>query len=209
GLFRPSRLIVSGDGAHLYVGGQSSLAVFGRNAGTGALSFLEAHDSVLLTPIPAKSVLIRNALPDDPERNMLKWTVRVVDPSLGSPPDARCGGQAPGTATMRLRVRSGTSGHDSGWIPLPCKNWVRKTTYYLYQDGELDDGPCLKVLMGHREDFETTRMKATCVGRGATTDLPYDLVPGTDEGRVYVHLRDRYQEYCTPLDPVGPGANGS
>lgn len=43
GIFRADQLQLSTDGAHLYVGGDGTLAAFSRDAGTGALTFVESR----------------------------------------------------------------------------------------------------------------------------------------------------------------------
>ena len=56
GLTAPRDLVASPDGAHLYAGTSTGIAVFGRNAGTGDLSFVEAVgglarvNSVIVSP---------------------------------------------------------------------------------------------------------------------------------------------------------------
>jgi hypothetical protein len=52
------------------------------------------------------------------------------------------------------------------------------------------------------------RAKATCLGKGATTDFLYDLTPGTDEGIVNVVLTIGQIRYCTAFDDLR-GRDGS
>ena len=119
--------------------------------------------------------------------------------------DPRCNGDPVGTVRARLRFFSTSSGHDTGDIGLPCQNWtaIGLQQGYKYQDRELDDGPCKLAFVKSGR-----LLRALCLGSGPTTDFPYDLVPGTDEGIVNVVLTIGQLRYCTAFDDSG-GSNGS
>ena len=74
---------------------------------------------------------------------------------------------------------------------------------YKYRDRELDQGPCKSVLVKGRKSI-----KATCLGRGPTTDFLYDLTEGTDEGIVNGVLTIGEFTYCTAFDDYH-GIDGS
>jgi hypothetical protein len=166
-------------------------------------------------PLAGKALAIKNTVPDNPERRTGSWS--SMDPQIvvgdrNTANDPRCNGDPPGTVKATLRFSSAVSGHDSGTLDLPCENWIAigpDTTSallqhgYKYVDHELDQGPCslVRILSGRS-------LSATCLGRGATTDFPYDLVVGTDEGIVDVVLTIGTITYCSAFDDTG-GKNGS
>lgn len=162
--------------------------------------------------LPGKKLLIKNKLPDDPEKNLAKWKVTdssIVIPPRGTASDPRCNGDPPGTVKATIEFASASSGHGSGVQPLPCENWVAlggnkvnqvAKRSYRYRDSRLEDGGCQTIKM-----TGTKSIVATCKGKGDTTDFPYDLVPGTSEGVVAVTLEMGLYKYCTAFD----GALGS
>jgi hypothetical protein len=128
----------------------------------------------------------------------------VIAPSLSFLNDPRCPlGVPSGTVRATIRFASTQSGNDTGELPLPCQNWDDTGSGYRYRDPELDDGPCRDVSISTGR-----RIKATCLGKGATTDLPYDLTPGTDEDAVHAVLTLGGVRYCTTFEDFN-GKDGS
>lgn len=162
--------------------------------------------------LPGTRLLIKNKIPDDPEKNLAKW--KGADPALVAPPrgtqsDPRCNGDPAGTVKATIEFASTSSGHGSGVIDLPCENWTATggskpnqavKRGYRYRDSKLEDSSCQTVRI-----VGTKSLNATCKGKGETTDFPYDLVSGTSEGVVTVVLEMGLFKYCTAFD----GATGS
>jgi hypothetical protein len=161
--------------------------------------------------VPGKKLLIKNKVPDDPEKNKAIWLAKwseIVAGAAGTANDPRCNSDPPGTEKATLRFFSPSSGQDTGEIGLPCQNWgpihasdIRRG--YKYTDRELDDGPCKRVLISSGR-----RLGAKCFGRGPTTDFPYDLTVGTDEDVVNVVLSVGEIQYCTAFEDF-KGRDGS
>jgi 6-phosphogluconolactonase (cycloisomerase 2 family) len=209
GLRGPTSVTVSPDGAHAYVASRRDdvVTAFSRNDTTGELTFVEDQfgGDLLLS---GRRLLIKNATPEDKERNKGTWKVKDKDivfpgfPRPYFPNDPHC--SYGGTASIRF-FSDGSAGSlaDTGEIPLPCQNWSSITGGYRYKDRELDDGPCKSVMVRGGNS-----LKARCVGRGATTDFLYDLTEGTDEGIVNVVLSIGLYRYCTAFDDFN-GRDGS
>jgi DNA-binding beta-propeller fold protein YncE len=216
GLAQPEWVMVSPDGAYVYVAAveDDAVGVFGRDAVTGELTFLQAK-RITLHRLSGKRFVLENVVPDVPDRNSVSWL--TVDEAITageheSLDDPRCNLTPPGTVKARVRIFSDSSGHDSGVIPLPCQNWTANSpnaagkVVYRYKDGELDDGPCRRVIL--QAGPQTGRIKISCLGRGPTTDFAYDLMPGTDEGVITAILEVRARTYCVEFDDFN-GRDGS
>lgn len=185
-------------------------------------SYVKAQRFALEAPttqeigIFGKALVISNKVPDDPEKNKIKWSAggpEIVVPLRGTASDPRCSGDASGTVKATVRFFSPTSGHDSGTIPLPCQNWfalgsnkpsqVAKRAY-RYNDSSVEDGACNSVIVKGLKS-----LKVKCKGSGDTTDLPYDLEVGTSEGTVHAVLTLGLFEYCSSFPPSGSdGSDG-
>jgi 6-phosphogluconolactonase (cycloisomerase 2 family) len=191
-------LAFSPDEAHLYAArSPDGVLVFERDATTGLLTLVQTVDGTASLE-EGKRLRITNKVPENPERNRVsvKGTFRISREPV-------CGDDPPGTVKATIQLYSDSSGQDTGAIPLPCENWEETSTGKLrYRDRELDEGPCRVVNL--KED----RFKAVCFGKGPTTELPYDLVPQTDEGRVYVVFRSDGAKRCMRFDGI-PGRNGT
>lgn len=182
--------------------------------------YVKAQRFALSAPTPleigvfGKALVIGNKVPDDPQKNKIKWSAggpEIVVPHRGTDSDPRCNGDPSGTVKATVRFFSPTSGHDSGVIPLPCQNWTALGTNkaeqiakraFRYRDSGLDEGPCNSVIVKGLKS-----LKVKCKGSGDTTDLPYDLEVGTSEGTVHAVLTLGLYEYCSSFPPAG--ADGS
>jgi hypothetical protein len=122
--------------------------------------------------------------------------------------DPRCNGDPSGTARATVQFSSGTSGADTGAIPLPCQNWKvaglagTPQRTYSYEDKEQDDGPCRKVEL---KGFKV--VAANCDNRGPSP-LSYTLVSGVDQGNVDAVLTTGALRHCARFDDH-KGADGS
>ena len=162
-------------------------------------------------PLAGKRLVVKNKVPDDPEKNKGLWLAK--DPAMlvgarGTADDPRCNTDPADTVKATLRFFSSDSGHDTGTIPLPCQNWSpigrdSDPKGYRYKDRELDEGPCKLVLLKDRK-----LAKAVCLGAGTMTNFLFDLTEGTDEGVVNVVLTTGTLNYCTAFDGFN-GKNGS
>ncbi len=188
-----------------------------------AADYAKAQRFQVLTPVEqeigvfGKVLVLTNKVPDDPEKNQLKWKAtgpEIVSPPRGTSSDPRCNGDPVGTAKATVQFFSPTSGHDSGVIDLPCENWfalgglkpgqVSKRSY-RYRDSQLDEGPCKSVLVKGEKSITVK-----CQGKGETTDLPYDLEVETSEGTVHAVLDMGLYKFCSsfPPDGVADGSDG-
>jgi hypothetical protein len=52
------------------------------------------------------------------------------------------------------------------------------------------------------------KLRARCAGKGVLSDLPYDLIEGTDEGTVHAVLQIGPHRFCSSFDDFN-GADGS
>ena len=165
-------------------------------------------------PLAGKTLLIRNRpQPEDATKRRLSWSAvdaSVVSGARGTSDDPRCIGAGGGGGGGTIRFFSDGSGgstQDTGDIALPCENWTALGTStdpkgYAYKDREQDQGPCRRVVV-----LNGKRAKAICTGK--QSPLGYDLVTGTDEGKVATLLRTGAGiGYCTEFDD-DQGKNGS
>jgi hypothetical protein len=158
-----------------------------------------------------KKLLIKNKVPDDDRKNKGTWSVKddqLIAGTRGTEEDPRCNGDATGTVKASIRFFSDASGQDTGDIPLPCQNWTalgpdQLPRGYKYRDPELDDSPCRLVRISTERSI-----LAKCTGKGETTDFPYDLAEGVDEGLVQTVLTVGHHTYCTRFDDF-KGKDGS
>jgi hypothetical protein len=172
---------------------------------------------VTLSPggqLSGQKLLIRNALPEDPERRKAVWVTKdrdVVSGARGTVDDPRCLPAGGGGAGGSIRFRSDGSGgstQDTGEIPLPCANWAAlgsdtNPRGYRYKDRELGDGPCKLAIVK-----DGRLAKAVCTGRGAATTLDYDLMEGISEDVITMTFTIGSLKYCTAF-PAFNGKDGS
>lgn len=192
----PIAATLSPDGLHLYVStAEATVEVFAVGASPAAPLATECK-------LEGKSLTIRNAGPGDllEAAKAVARDTTIVVPAPGSPDDPTCNGDAPGTVRATVRFQSDASGQDTGEIGLPCENWTtlgkvgRATFGYRYRDPARASGPCSDIkLMG------TKLLKITCDNKGGAV-LGYDLVEGTDEGRVSAVLTTATTRYCASFD---------
>jgi YVTN family beta-propeller protein len=138
-------------------------------------------------PLPGTRLVIRNLVPDDESRNRVVFVSRDAVVSMAEPDsrsDPRC--TAPGGGGGSLLVESSISGQSLSQ-PLPCENWKllgspANPRGYKYVDRELDDGPCVRVIVK-----AGVVVRAVCKGSGPST-LDYDLVVGQAQDPVNVRI---------------------
>ena len=148
-------------------------------------------------PVSCKKLLIKNKVPDDEPKNLLK--VIMKDPSIalgaaGSSEDPTCSGLNGGGGAL---IVSSTATGQKHATPLgPCTNWsvIGGGSGYKYKDLENDDSTCKIVII------KQGLVKAVCKGSGPT-DLDYDLT-GASEAPVDVAVMTGIfdqRRYCAQL----------
>jgi hypothetical protein len=163
-------------------------------------------------PAGAKKLLIKNRVPDDESKNKIVFVAKdtaVTIPAPGSADDPRCGLQPPGTVRATLSISSASS-LQSHSTDLPCQNWKLLGSPitpkgYKYTDRELDDGTA-KVVVWKGGKL----LKAVLHGKGALTDLNYDLQVGVPQGTVAAVLESGGLSICSNCPPSNgkDGADG-
>jgi hypothetical protein len=151
--------------------------------------------------LEGKSIQIRNGPVDLPAFRRAVWTAggpNLASPARGSADDPRCNGDPSGTVKASLRFFSDDSGADSDTLGLPCERWRAigpdsedplATQGYEYKDRDLESGRCTTVVLKR-----TKLLKAQC------RELPYDLVPGVDQGTVHAVLTLGQMQLCASFD---------
>lgn len=167
-------------------------------------------------PLLGKALIVKNRLPDDPERNSAKWKAKGDDlaiPSRGTEGDPRCNGNPEGTVNATVRFWSDVSGHDTGFLPLPCENWTvtgsNKASHFekrgfRYSDSKRLAGPCnsIKIQSGKS-------LSVSCKGKPGVQTFDFDLVAGTSEGTVHAMLELGMHRYCSSFPGIGfDGSDG-
>lgn len=159
-------------------------------------------------PVPCKKLLIKNKVPDDESKNLLK--VIMKDPGIapgaaGSSEDPTCSGLHGGGGA--LIVSSTATGHEHATPLGPCTNWsvIGGGNGYKYKDPENDDSTCKIVII------KQGLVKAVCKGSGPT-DLDYDIT-GASEAPVDVIVATGIfdqRRYCAQLGGTvtKPGTDG-
>ena len=150
-------------------------------------------------PVGAKKLLIKNRVPDDESKNKIVFVAKdttVSAPAPGSADDPRCGLEPPTTVKATLTISSATSGQTHS-TDLPCGNWKllgspTNPKGYKYSDKELDDGTA-KVVVWKGGKL----LKAVLHGKGALTDLDYDLQVGVAQGTVAAVLESGGLSVCS------------
>jgi YVTN family beta-propeller protein len=168
-----------------------------------------AGTSAAIVPVPARRVLIKNALPDDVAKNritLLAKSASIVTPDPGSVGDPRCNGAPDGTAKATLVVSSATSGQSHA-TDLPCQNWkllgsAADPKGYAYRDKKLAAGTA-RIVVWKSQD----KLKARLLGKGPTV-LNYDLQSGVDQDPVDVQFIAGGSRVCMQCTGVN-GRNGS
>ncbi len=165
--------------------------------------------------LAGKSLLLKNVVPDNPEKNKGKWKSSMSGievPGRGTDGDPRCNGKPDGTVKAVLRFLSLSSGHDTGPIPLPCEYWTvtgssSVTTVhkrgYKYNDAKLAAGPCNSVKISGDKV-----LNVSCKGKKNVVGFPYDLEVGTSDATLTAMLEMGLHRYCSDFPAFG-GADGS
>ena len=179
------------------------------SVGLSAFSALAAN-----VPVAGKAIGIHNRpAPEDPTGRKITWSAydaNVVAGTPGSSDDPRCAGAGGGGGGGSIRFfsdRSASATEDTDDIALPCENWSALGSSahpkgYAYRDPDQNDGPCKRVTVKPGKS-----VKATCSGK--VSPLPYDLIPGVDQGRVATLLRiGAGNRLCTLFDDKN-GRNGT
>lgn len=183
---------------------------------TWAQRFLAELPMATEMPVFGKVLIVTNKLPDNPEKNKIKWKAgdaNVQSPPRGTNDDPRCNGDPDGTVKAVLRVWSDDSGQDTGAIHLPCQYWsatgnnsvagVAKRGF-KYSDSKLEAGPCNSIKIQG-----TKSVTVSCKGKPNVQSLPYDLQVGTSEVTVNALLELGTYRYCSAFPPFGfDGSDG-
>ena len=161
-------------------------------------------------PAAAKKLVITNASPDDESKNKIVLVAKdssVSAPAPGSADDPRCGLAPPSTVKATLTFSSASSGQSHS-TDLPCGNWKllgspTNPKGYKYNDKELDDGTA-KIIVWKSGQL----VKAVLQGKGALTNLDYDLQLGVPQGTVAAMLQSGGTTVCSAC-AASNGRDGS
>ena len=173
--------------------------------GTDPLDFGSRPAGPRETRLEANRIEIRNRIPDNEARNLVRVVVRSRDVTIPLPDgfnDPRCSNPGGAAVGSEFVLESMTS-EKVHVTPLPCQNWrlignPENPRGYRYDDRQLDDGTVRSIVWQQGK-----MLKIVLSGKGPT-NLDYDLRPGDDEGLVFATLRTGLVQTCVACTAEPP-----